>query len=188
MIEELLAEGDRALIFTQYTALGDRLQPYLAERFGVEVLYLHGGVAPQARERMVERFQSADGPPLFLLSLRAGGVGLNLTNANHVIHFDRWWNPAVENQATDRAFRIGQVRNVQVRKLICSGTLEERIDALIERKQDLAEHVIGSGEGWLTELSTEQLRDCSPCAPTRWPIELRSPVCAGRRAQASAGS
>jgi SNF2 family DNA or RNA helicase len=159
LIEELLGEGDRALIFTQFTALGDRLRPYLEERFGVEVLYLHGGVARTARERMVARFQSPDGPRLFLLSLKAGGLGLNLTNANHVIHFDRWWNPAVENQATDRAFRIGQVRNVQVRKLICSGTLEERIDQLIELKKGLAEQVIGSSEGWLTELSTEQLRD-----------------------------
>jgi SNF2 family DNA or RNA helicase len=159
LIEELLAEGDRALIFTQFTALGERLAPYLAERFGVEVLYLHGGVARTRRERMVARYQSPEGPPLFLLSLRAGGIGLNLTNANHVIHFDRWWNPAVENQATDRAFRIGQTRNVQVRKLICSGTLEERIDQLIEQKRDLADQVIGSGEGWLTEFSTEQLRD-----------------------------
>ncbi|MBF6589841.1 MAG: DEAD/DEAH box helicase [Ktedonobacterales bacterium] len=159
LIEELLAEGDRALIFTQFTAMGERLQLYLSERFDTEVLYLHGGVPRLRRERIVERFQSADGPPLFLLSLKAGGTGLNLTNANHVIHFDRWWNPAVENQATDRAFRIGQMRNVQVRKFVCTGTLEERIDQMIERKRELAEQVIGSGEGWLTELSTEQLRD-----------------------------
>ena len=159
LVDELLAEGDRALIFTQFTAFGERLQPYLAERFGVEPLYLHGGVPRAARERMVERFQAGDGPPLFLLSLKAGGTGLNLTAANHVIHYDRWWNPAVENQATDRAFRIGQRRNVQVRKLVCAGTLEERIDTLIERKRGLAEAVIGSGEGWLTELTTSELRD-----------------------------
>ncbi|MFI5271683.1 MAG: DEAD/DEAH box helicase [Ktedonobacterales bacterium] len=159
LIEELLSEGDRALIFTQFTGMGDRLHPYLTERFGVETLYLHGGVPRTARERMVERFQSAEGPPLFLLSLKAGGTGLNLTAANHVIHFDRWWNPAVENQATDRAFRIGQHRNVQVRKLVCSGTLEERIDELIERKRGLAEAVIGAGEAWLTEMSTAELRD-----------------------------
>ncbi len=159
LVEELLAEGDRALIFTQFTAFGERLQPYLMERFGVETLYLHGGVPRAARERMVERFQAGDGPPLFLLSLKAGGTGLNLTAANHVIHYDRWWNPAVENQATDRAFRIGQHRNVQVRKLVCAGTLEERIDTLIERKRGLAEAVVGSGEGWLTELSTAELRD-----------------------------
>ena len=155
----MLAEGDRALIFTQFAAFGERLQPYLAKRFGVETLYLHGGVPRLDRVRMVERFQSEDGPPLFLLSLKAGGYGLNLTRANHVIHFDRWWNPAVENQATDRAFRIGQTRNVQVRKLVCSGTLEERIDLLIEQKRTLAEQVVGTSENWITELSTEQLRD-----------------------------
>jgi len=159
LIEELLAEGDRALIFTQYTTFGARLQPYLSERFGVETLYLHGGTPQKERVRLVDRFQSEDGPPLFLLSLKAGGVGLNLTAATHVIHFDRWWNPAVETQATDRAHRIGQTRRVQARKLICSGTLEERIDTLIDQKRDLAENVIGGGEGWLTELSTTQLRD-----------------------------
>jgi SNF2 domain-containing protein/SNF2 helicase protein/helicase-like protein len=159
LVEELLAEGDRALIFTQFTAMGDLLQPYLRERFGTEVLYLHGGVSQVHRERMVARFQSEDGPPLFLLSLKAGGVGLNLTRANHVIHFDRWWNPAVENQATDRAFRIGQTRNVQVRKFVCVGTLEERIDAMIEQKRELAEVMSGAGEGWITEMTTDQLRD-----------------------------
>jgi SNF2 family DNA or RNA helicase len=159
LVDELLAEGDRALIFTQFAALGARLQPYLAERFGVETLYLHGGVPRLDRTRMVERFQAEDGPPLFILSLKAGGYGLNLTRANHVIHFDRWWNPAVENQATDRAFRIGQTRNVQVRKFVCSGTLEERIDLMIEQKRALAEQVVGTGENWITELSTGQLRD-----------------------------
>jgi SNF2 family DNA or RNA helicase len=108
---------------------------------------------------MVERFQSDDdAPPLFILSLKAGGTGLNLTRANHVIHFDRWWNPAVENQATDRAFRIGQTRNVEVHKFICAGTLEEKIDEMIERKKEIAEKVIGAGEGWLTELSTSELK------------------------------
>jgi superfamily II DNA or RNA helicase len=159
LVAELLDDGDRALIFTQFTVMGERLTAYLTERFGRETLYLHGGVARKQRERMVERFQSGDGPPLFVLSLKAGGTGLNLTNANHVIHFDRWWNPAVETQATDRAFRIGQTRNVQVRKFVCSGTLEERIDEMIERKRALAENVFGGGEGWLTELSTEELRD-----------------------------
>jgi superfamily II DNA or RNA helicase len=159
LVEELLAEGDRALIFTQFAALGARLQPYLRERFGVEALFLHGSVPRLDRMRMVERFQAEDGPPLFILSLKAGGSGLNLTRANHVIHFDRWWNPAVENQATDRAFRIGQTRNVQVRKFVCSGTLEERIDLMIEQKRSLAEQVIGTGENWITELSTAQLRD-----------------------------
>ena len=108
---------------------------------------------------MVARFQSDDGPSLFLLSLKAGGTGLTLTSANHVIHLDRWWNPAVENQATDRAFRIGQRRSVQVRKFVCVGTLEEKIDEMIQEKKALAESVVGDGERWLTELSTSALRD-----------------------------
>jgi SNF2 family DNA or RNA helicase len=108
---------------------------------------------------MVQRFQQENGPPVFLLSLKAGGIGLNLTRATHVFHFDRWWNPAVEDQATDRAFRIGQRRNVQVHKYICAGTLEEKIDALIESKQELAEQVVGAGETWLTELSSSELRE-----------------------------
>jgi len=109
---------------------------------------------------MVDRFQSgAAHLPIFLLSLKAGGTGLNLTGANHVFHFDRWWNPAVENQATDRAFRIGQTKNVQVHKFLCLGTLEEKIDEMIQRKQEVAENVVGTGEGWLTELSTAALKE-----------------------------
>src|SRR3990170_2037546 len=109
---------------------------------------------------MVTRFQEDEhAPPVFILSLKAGGTGLNLTRANHVFHFDRWWNPAVENQATDRAFRIGQTRNVQVHKFLCVGTLEEKIDEMIERKKEVAEKVVGSGEGWLTELSTNELKE-----------------------------
>jgi SNF2 family DNA or RNA helicase len=107
---------------------------------------------------MVARFQSGDGPSIFLLSLKAAGTGLNLSAANHVIHLDRWWNPAVENQATDHAFRIGQKRRVQVRKFICTGTLEEKIDDMIEQKKALADLVVSDGEGWLTELSTNDLR------------------------------
>ncbi|MNY56822.1 hypothetical protein D3C86_1929420 [compost metagenome] len=108
---------------------------------------------------MVHAFQEGEGPAFFVLSLKAGGVGLNLTRANHVLHYDRWWNPAVENQATDRAFRIGQHKNVQVHKLICQGTLEERIDELIERKKNLSEQVVGSGENWLTEMSNHELQE-----------------------------
>ena len=159
MLEEALAEGDRALIFTQYTEMGGMLQTYLQAKLGCEMLFLHGQTPKPKRDQMVERFQSAGGPPLFLLSLKAGGLGLNLTRANHVFHFDRWWNPAVENQATDRAFRIGQTQAVQVHKFVCVGTLEERIADLIESKQSIAANVVGSGEGWLTELSTAQLRD-----------------------------
>ncbi len=132
----------------------------LQETFGREVLFLHGGISKKRRDAMVERFQTEeDGPSLFILSLKAGGTGLNLTKANHVFHFDRWWNPAVENQATDRAYRIGQTRNVQVHKFLCIGTFEEKIDEMIERKKAVAEQVVGTGEGWITELSTEELRD-----------------------------
>ena len=158
MLEEALAEGDQALIFTQFAEMGGLLKRQLQEAFGQEVLFLHGGTPLSKRDEMVARFQSRRSPALFILSLKAGGTGLNLTAANHVFHFDRWWNPAVENQATDRAFRIGQTRNVHVHKLVCAGTLEEAIDDLIERKQALADAVVGAGEGWLTELSTDDLR------------------------------
>lgn len=158
ILEEILAEGDRVLCFTQFTEFAEMLAPHLAARFGQDVAYLHGGVPKKRRDEMVERFQSGEGPSIFLLSLKAGGTGLTLTAANHVVHLDRWWNPAVENQATDRAFRIGQKRTVQVRKFICTGTLEEKIDDMIEQKKALADLVVGDGEGWLTELSTGDLR------------------------------
>jgi SNF2 family DNA or RNA helicase len=160
LLEEILPVGDRLLLFTQFKEMGELLIRYLQDTFGREVLFLHGGVPRKERDRLVERFQQeADGPRIFVLSLKAGGIGLNLTAANHVVHFDRWWNPAVENQATDRAFRIGQVRNVLVHKFVCSGTLEEKIDEMIERKQVVAGRVVGTGEGWLTELSNEQLKE-----------------------------
>ena len=159
ILDEALAEGDRALCFTQFTEFGHMLRTHLQERLGREVMFLHGGTSRSARDEMVQRFQSEDGPSVFVLSLKAGGTGLNLTAANHVVHFDRWWNPAVEDQATDRAFRIGQKKNVQVRKLTCVGTLEERIDTLINRKKDLAERIVGTGEAWITELDTSQLRE-----------------------------
>jgi SNF2 family DNA or RNA helicase len=158
LLEEVLDGGEKALVFTQFAEMGSILQTYLGETLDTEVLYLHGGSTKKQRDSMVDEFQSgAPGPRIFVLSLKAGGFGLNLTAANHVFHFDRWWNPAVENQATDRAFRIGQTRNVQVRKLITIGTLEERIDRLIEDKRHLAESIVRSGEAWLTELSTEEL-------------------------------
>ncbi len=159
MIEELLAAADRALVFTQFAEMGEILKRHLEETFAEPVLFLHGGVSSVRRDRMVELFQSGDGPAVFVLSLKAGGTGLNLTRASHVFHFDRWWNPAVENQATDRAFRIGQKRNVQVHKLVCAGTLEERIGELIAGKQELAGRLVGSGEAWLTELSNRELRE-----------------------------
>jgi SNF2 family DNA or RNA helicase len=159
MSEEILAAGERALIFTQFAEMGKLLQRYLMETFGYPVLYLHGGVSKKERDQMVDIFQGEGGPPFFILTIKAGGTGLNLTRANHVFHFDRWWNPAVENQATDRAFRIGQQKNVQVYKFLCRGTIEERIDEMIERKVQLAEDIVGSGESWLTELSTEEFKD-----------------------------
>ncbi|GAA2967935.1 DEAD/DEAH box helicase [Actinokineospora diospyrosa] len=156
-LEQVLAEGERALCFTQYTEFGAMLVPYLAARFDTEVLFLHGGTSRAQRDAMVSRFQSGSGPAIFVLSLKAGGTGLTLTEANHVIHLDRWWNPAVEDQATDRAFRIGQRKDVQVRKFVCIGTLEERIDKMIEAKRALSKLVVGSGESWLTELSDGEL-------------------------------
>jgi len=160
MLDEVIAAGHRALVFTQFAEMGGMLKRFLQERLGREVLFLHGGTLKPARDAMVARFQSDGGaPPVFILSLKAGGFGLNLTAASHVFHFDRWWNPAVENQATDRAFRIGQRKNVQVHKYVCVGTLEERIDLMLEQKKGLADRVIGAGEGWITELSTEELKD-----------------------------
>lgn len=158
LLDLILDNGEAALIFTQYVQMGELLREQIIRRYGKEPFFLHGGVSKQERDDMVRAFQEGTGTPFFVLSLKAGGVGLNLTRANHVIHYDRWWNPAVENQATDRVFRIGQSKNVEVHKLICQGTLEERIDELIERKKSLSEQVVGSGEQWLTEMSDEELR------------------------------
>ncbi|MBI3980080.1 MAG: helicase [Chloroflexi bacterium] len=160
MLEEVVTVGDRALIFTQYSEMGKLLKEHLGNTLGRDVLFLHGGTPAAERDRLVARFQAEGrGPQLFILSIKAGGTGLNLTRANHVFHFDRWWNPAVENQATDRAFRIGQRRDVQVHKFICAGTFEETIDQLIERKVGLAAAIVGAGESWITEMSTADLRD-----------------------------
>ncbi|MFI9644460.1 SNF2-related protein [Micromonospora sp. NPDC051925] len=159
IVDEVLAADERALLFTQYAEFGALLRGHLSARFGREVLYLHGGVGKADRDDLVTRFQSPDGPALFVLSLKAGGTGLTLTAANHVVHVDRWWNPAVEDQATDRAFRIGQRRRVQVRKFVCAGTVEEKVAAMIAEKRGLAASVVGSGEQWVTELSTGQLRE-----------------------------
>ncbi|MGB8343376.1 MAG: SNF2-related protein [Ktedonobacteraceae bacterium] len=160
MLAEALAAGDKALIFTQFAEMGTLLRQYLQSTLDSEVLFLHGATSKKQRDMMVQRFQEErHGPSIFLLSIKAGGVGLNLTAANHVFHFDRWWNPAVENQATDRAFRIGQLKNVQVHKFVCVGTVEEHIDQMIEEKKGLAESIVGSGENWLTEMSTDQLKD-----------------------------
>jgi hypothetical protein len=160
MLEEALAAGDKALVFTQFRQMGTRLAAHFRDRLGCEVALLHGATPRQARDEMVRRFQEDPrGPRIFVLSLKAGGTGLNLTAANHVFHFDRWWNPAVEDQATDRAYRIGQTRSVQVHKLLCAGTVEEKVDRMLEQKRALASKVVGSGEQWITELGDSQLRD-----------------------------
>ena len=157
---ELAERRERALIFTQFQETCDPLARFLATVFGREGLILHGGTAVKKRPQLVESFQQPDGPPFMVISVKAGGTGLNLTAASHVIHFDRWWNPAVENQATDRAFRIGQKKNVMVHKFVCQGTIEERIDALIEEKMSLAHDLItgdGGAEKLLTDMSAAEL-------------------------------
>ncbi len=162
MLTEVIENNEKTLIFTQYSQLGEMLQKYLEKELKTEVLFLHGGTPQKQREEMIKQFQDTvadEGPKIFILSIKAGGVGLNLTAANHVFHFDRWWNPSVENQATDRAFRIGQEKNVFVHKFISVGTLEENIDKLIEQKKELAESIIGTDESWLTEMSIDQLRN-----------------------------
>lgn len=149
---------ERVLVFTQFKEIAQPLADYMEEIFGVKGYVLHGGTPVSKRGEIVEAFQGEKYVPFIVLSAKAGGTGLNLTNANHVIHFDRWWNPAVENQATDRAFRIGQKKDVMVHKLVCSSTIEEKIDVIIESKKELAENVIGSGgENWITEMSNKEL-------------------------------
>ncbi|MER7007570.1 SNF2-related protein [Dactylosporangium sp. NPDC000555] len=165
ILSAALAAGDRALVFTQFARFGHMLVPHLADRLGTGVEFLHGGTAKGARDRMVERFQGGDGPGVLLVSLKAGGTGLNLTAANHVVHVDRWWNPAAEAQATDRAFRIGQRRDVQVHTFVCIGTIEERVEHIMAGKRDLAGVAVGSGEGWLTGLSTDDLLDLVTLSP-----------------------
>jgi SNF2 family DNA or RNA helicase len=160
MVEEAIESGDSLLIFTQYTEIGGALEEYLAKALRCTTYYLHGGTSMARREDMVAAFQNPEAEPaVFILSLRAGGVGLNLTRANHVFHFDRWWNPAVEDQATDRAFRIGQRKNVFVHKFVAIGTLEERIDQMIEDKKRISATIVGGDESWLTELDNETFKD-----------------------------
>ena len=161
LLGEVVAEGQRALVFTQYAAWGRRLAEHLRQRLGGAPVWCLDGATPATeRTRLVREFQGGEGPGVFVLSLKAGGAGLNLTAARHVFHFDRWWNPAVERQATDRAYRIGQAHSVHVHALLCAGTLEERIDELLRRKEGLAEGVLGGGgEAWLTELGNAELRE-----------------------------
>lgn len=159
IMETALAEGDKALIFTQFVGMGTIIQETLADRFGQEVLFLHGGIPRSSRMKLIDRFQQDPKIQMFVLSLKVGGFGLNLTAANQVIHYDQWWNPAVEDQATDRAYRIGQTRNVQVRRLICQGTLEERIAALLAQKRSIADNIVRSTKNIITEMSTDELKN-----------------------------
>ena len=159
MLDDVIAAGDCALVFTQYAVMGRLLQRHLRARLGRDIPFLHGGTRLSDRDAMVARFQDPAGPPVFIVSIKAGGTGLDLTRANHVFHFDRWWNPAVENQATDRAHRIGQRKTVFVHTMICDGTLESRIDELISGKTELARQLVGSGDSWLAGLSDDKLRE-----------------------------
>lgn len=170
MVQELRDQGDKCLIFTQFVETGHLIQHVISDKLGEQAMFLHGGTTKVMRDEMITRFQKSDEPSklespsqqpdaIFILSLKAGGVGLNLTAANHVFHFDRWWNPAVEKQATDRAYRWGQTRHVQVHKFVTLGTLEERINDMLERKQGLSEQIVGNNESWITEMSTEELKE-----------------------------
>ncbi|MGB5648468.1 MAG: C-terminal helicase domain-containing protein, partial [Sedimenticolaceae bacterium] len=158
LCDSIAARQDKVLVFTQFREMTEPLAGFLAEIFGQSGLVLHGGTPVKRRQGLVKSFQEDDRVPFMVLSLKAGGTGLNLTAASHVIHFDRWWNPAVENQATDRAFRIGQRKNVLVHKFVCRGTVEERIDEMIASKQKLSDDVLsGGGDSVLTEMSNEEL-------------------------------
>jgi len=159
MIEEALESGESLLVFTQFTEIGEALERYIRQTLRRATYYLHGGTSAKRREEMVAEFQDPEAEPsVFILSLRAGGVGITLTKANHVFHFDRWWNPAVEDQASDRAFRIGQRKNVFVHKFVTLGTMEERIDAMIEDKKRLSSSIVGADEAWLTELDNDTFK------------------------------
>ncbi len=159
LLQEIAQKKEKALLFTQYVQLGELLQAMLQQSFQEQCLFYHGGLTRSKREKVLEQFERDPHTSWLILSLKAGGTGLNLTSANHVFHVDRWWNPAVENQATDRAFRIGQHKNVHVHKMICTGTMEEAVDQLIEKKTSIAGQVISSGENWLSEMSNRSLRD-----------------------------
>jgi SNF2 family DNA or RNA helicase len=163
MLIDLLGQihdnGEKTLIFTQYKEMGDILVKMVEKQFGSAPLFLHGGTTRPQRDALVEEFQNRRKHWIFILSLKAGGTGLNLTEASHVIHHDLWWNPAVEAQATDRAYRIGQTKNVMVNRLLIKGTFEEKIDDMLKSKKNLANLTVASGEKWIGELSNEELKE-----------------------------
>lgn len=159
IIREAKEAGEKTLVFTQYTTMGELLVNSLSSELGLGAQFLHGGLPRTKRDKMVDEFQNDPRSQILILSLKAGGTGLNLTAASQVIHYDLWWNPAVEAQATDRAYRIGQKRSVQVHRLITEKTFEEKIDEMIQSKKELAELTVASGETWITELSDQDIRE-----------------------------
>jgi SNF2 family DNA or RNA helicase len=159
LLESIVDSGEKVLIFTQFSEMGKPLERFIEERFGEKPMFYHGGCSVNQRQEMVSRFQNNRADKIFLLSLKAAGTGLNLTAASHVIHYDLWWNPAVENQATDRAYRIGQKKNVMVHRFITKNTFEERIDEMIQKKKHLADMTVATGENWIGKLSNKELRD-----------------------------
>ncbi len=159
LLDSIISTGEKVLIFTQFREMGSILEKIIAERFGDRPMFYHGGCTVPERQKMVERFQTDRADKVFILSLKAAGTGLNLTAASHVIHFDLWWNPAVENQATDRAYRIGQKKNVMVHRMITKNTFEEKIDEMIQRKKHLADMTVATGESWIGKLSNKELRE-----------------------------
>jgi SNF2 family DNA or RNA helicase len=163
MLLDILAQihdaGEKTLIFTQYKKMGDILVKMIEKQFKMVPLFLHGGTTRKKRDAFVEEFQNHRNKWIFILSLKAGGTGLNLTAASHVVHYDLWWNPAVEAQATDRAYRIGQTKNVMVNRLLTKGTFEEKIDEMLKSKKNLANLTVASGEKWIGELSNKELKE-----------------------------
>lgn len=159
LLDAIIDAGEKVLIFSQFREMGGLLERFIAERYGSHPLFYHGGCTVQQRKEMVERFQENRADKIFILSLKAAGTGLNLTAASHVVHFDLWWNPAVENQATDRAYRIGQKKNVMVHRMITKNTFEEKIDQMIQNKKRLAEMTVSTGESWIGKLSNKELRE-----------------------------
>ena len=157
-LENILQADEKVLIFTQYVKMGEIIQKSIEEKFQEEVLFLHGSLSRKKRDAMIKKFQNRKQNKIFIISLKAGGTGLNLTAAQNVIHYDLWWNPAVENQATDRAYRIGQKENVMVYRFITKGTFEEKINEMIHSKEELAKLTVGNGETFITEMNTKELK------------------------------
>ena len=158
-LENILQANEKVLIFTQYVKMGEIIKKLVEEKFGEEVLFLHGSLSRSKRDELIKKFQNNPQNRIFIISLKAGGTGLNLTAAQNVIHYDLWWNPAVENQATDRAYRIGQKENVMVYRFITKGTFEEKINEMIHDKEELAQLTVGNGETFITEMNTKDLKN-----------------------------